>query len=222
MYYPIHAAEQRPKLEGQFDSPQWAAAKVLELTHWQQRGSSHRPLVRAKVLYDDRGLDLIFRVEDRYVRSLVTKYQGMVCTDSCVEFFVEPVPSRGYFNFEVNAGGALHLSFIEDHRPTHGGFARWTPVPRELGEQVEIYHSMPKVVDPEIAQAVTWTVQYHVPYAIFEHYLGKVKPKPGTRWRANFYKCADHTSHPHWAMWAPVNGSFSFHQPEYFGVVEFK
>ena len=23
-------------------------------------------------------------------------------------------------------------------------------------------------------------------------------------WRANFYKCGDDTSHPHWAAWSPL------------------
>jgi hypothetical protein len=49
------------------------------------------------------------------------------------------------------------------------------------------------------------------------------KPGPGVTWRANFYKCADKTSHPHWLTWAPVNyPKPKFHLPEYFGRIEFE
>jgi hypothetical protein len=49
------------------------------------------------------------------------------------------------------------------------------------------------------------------------------KPGPGVTWRANFYKCADKTSHPHWLTWAHVNyPKPKFHLPEYFGRIEFE
>jgi len=43
----------------------------------------------------------------------------------------------------------------------------------------------------------------------------------GTEWRANCFKCADETSHPHWASWAPIGEALNFHQPQYFGVFHF-
>jgi hypothetical protein len=47
-------------------------------------------------------------------------------------------------------------------------------------------------------------------------------PAPGVRWRANFYKCAEHNSHPHWLMWAPIDfPKPNFHLPEFFGTLEF-
>ena len=62
------------------------------------------------MLYDERALSIIFRVEDRYVRAVAECFQDSVCTDSCVEFFVAPLPdSQAYFNFEVNCGGTMLL-----------------------------------------------------------------------------------------------------------------
>ncbi|MEW6117215.1 MAG: carbohydrate-binding family 9-like protein, partial [Nitrospirota bacterium] len=40
-------------------------------------------------------------------------------------------------------------------------------------------------------------------------------------WRANFYKCGDATSHPHWASWAPVE-ALNFHLPHCFGTICFE
>jgi len=42
-------------------------------------------------------------------------------------------------------------------------------------------------------------------------------------WRANFYKCADSTSHPHWLTWSPVDHPTPhFHLPAFFGTLEFE
>jgi len=37
-----------------------------------------------------------------------------VWKDSCVEFFIQPRPDAGYFNLEMNAGGAHLCCYIED------------------------------------------------------------------------------------------------------------
>jgi hypothetical protein len=49
------------------------------------------------------------------------------------------------------------------------------------------------------------------------------QPKSGVRWKANFYKCADKTSHPHWLTWSPVDyPTPKFHLPQFFGTLEFE
>jgi hypothetical protein len=60
-----------------------------------------------------------------------------------------------------------------------------------------------------------------VPFAFFERYVGKTPLLPGDRWRANFYKCGDATSHPHWASWSPVR-ELNFHRPDDFGTILFE
>jgi hypothetical protein len=95
--------------DARWDAPEWDAAPALRLTRWMGERPSHRPDVQAKLLYDEWFLHVIFRVQDRYVRSVVTDYQGPVCTDSCVELFLTPEPGveNGYFNIEVNCGGTM-------------------------------------------------------------------------------------------------------------------
>lgn len=194
----------------------------LTLDHFHPRGSDHRPGVRARLWHDsDRNLLLRFEVEDRYVRSVCRAYQDPVCTDSCVEFFVQPKPDRGYLNFEMNAGGTLLLHHVTD--PTTGphGFRGCEPVPWELGRKVRIASSLPAVVDPEITEPVTWWLEAVIPVEILETFVGPLGPLSGHSWRANFYKCGDRTSHPHWAMWSPIGEVLSFHQPAFFGQLEF-
>jgi hypothetical protein len=172
-------------------------------------------------MHDGQAIYVLFRVQDRYVRSVHTAYLGPVCRDSCVEWFARPRPHQGYINFEVNCGGTLHCSYIEDPTRSADGFKRFTFVPAALGAQVQVYHSMPDVVDPEIEQPIVWTVEYRVPLSLFEHYVGALGALSGQVWAANFYKCGDDTSHPHWAAWSSVQ-ELNFHRPQDFAPIHFE
>ena len=44
----------------------------------------------------------------------------------------------------------------------------------------------------------SWSLEYHVPWSLFAKYHKTPAPTKGTVYRANLYKCADQTSHPHW------------------------
>ena len=177
--------------------------------------SDHRPETTFRVLHDGTNLYVRFDVQDRYVRSVQTAYQAPVSSDSCVEFSVLPKAGKGYFNIEVNAGGTLLLYYVEDPTRTEQGLKRYTPVPVEWGRQVVVRSSLPAVVEPEIAGPVLWHVRYQVPLALFEAFVGDAG-RGGAVWRANFYKCGDKTSHPHWLAWSPVS-ALNFHLPECFG-----
>ncbi len=224
MLYVIRKARAAPSLAGRWAEPAWRGVPALALRHFLAQSRSRHPRVQVKSVYDDRYLHLLFRVRDRWVRCVRTAYQAPVCRDSCVEFFVEPRPGRGYFNLEFNAGGALLLYYQEPVAAPRGRPAsfRRIRVPWPLGRRVRIYHSLPRVVEPERAGPVVWSIEARVPWAIFEHYLGPLGLIPGQTWRANFYKCGDETSHPHWASWAPLGPERNFHVPPYFAPIRFE
>ena len=66
-----------------------------------------------------------------------------------------------------------------------------------------------------------WILEYNLPFGLFQAYLGELRPTAGMRWRGNFFKCGDDTSHPHWASWSPIGEALNFHQPDTFGALEF-
>ena len=214
--YTVKRIATPPALDGDFTTGVWAGAEEGRVAWFRPESSDHRPDVRFRLLHDDASIYVRFEVQDRFVRSVQTTYQGAVCADSCVEFFVQPRVDRGYFNFEVNAGGALLLFYIEDATRVPGGFAKYQQVPMAWGRKVQIWHSLPAVVEPEIAGPVTWNIGYRVPTALLEAYVGPLGSMSGQIWRANFYKCGDQTSHPHWASWSPLT-ALNFHLPECFG-----
>ena len=216
MEYAIARPQTLPELQGEWDGPAWAGVTPLTISHFHSRSSNHQPRVRAKLLHDDTAVYVIFRVEDRHVRSVQVHAQGPVCTDSCVEFFVEPRTGGGYFNFEANAGGTFLLYYIQDHRRGADGFAKSVPVSGDWLRRLRVYHSLPAVVDPELPGPVTWVLEYAIPMALIEAYAGPLGSLSGQTWRGNFFKCADATSHPHWASWAPIGEALNFHQPDFF------
>lgn len=217
---PVYRAVRAPVAPegcGLWNGPAWSAAHVASLIYHDRSGPC-RPAVEVRVLYDDRHLHVLFRVQaDRYVKSVAQEYQGPVYLDSCVEFFVQPKPDLGYFNFEVNAGGCLLLHYTLGA----GDPAAGVNVPKELLRGMKIHHSLPAKIDPELAGPVDWTIEYSVPLTLFEHYTGPIGPLAGQIWRCNFYKCADATSHPRWGMWSDIGERFSFHQTAAFGELHF-
>ncbi|MBI3987082.1 MAG: carbohydrate-binding family 9-like protein [Lentisphaerae bacterium] len=222
MPYIIKKAVTRPSLKGQWDEAAWKNAEVLTLGHFHPKSSEHRPLVQAKLAWMEDGLFVFFAVKDQYVRCTRTDYQASVCCDSCAEFFVRPKPDRGYFNFEINAIGTLLLFYIEDSsRDPDEGFAGFTRVPWKLGKQVTIHHSLSGIVYPEIEKPTAWTLEYFIPFSLFEAYVGPLGELPGQTWMGNFYKCADQCSHPHWATWSPIGEKLNFHVPESFAPLKF-
>lgn len=209
-----------PGLNCMWDGPAWDLAETLELSHFRPEGSDHTPRTSVRLLYNDQGIYCMFRVEDRYIRCRHTGYIDPVYKDSCVEFFVQPKPDKGYFNFEFNCGGALLCSYILDPARVPGGFRDFAAIPEEQGKQVIIHHSLPRTVEPEIAGPVLWLLEAFIPFSLIEKYAGPTGRVRGQSWRANFYKCGDETSHPHWASWTELPER-NFHLPGSFGSIRF-
>ena len=197
----------------------WEALPHHALTHFHARSSAHHPVVTAQLGHSRTHLHLRFSVHDQYVLSETLQLNGPVCTDSCVEFFVEPVPGLGYFNLEINAGGTVHCSHITDPTPTPTGFAACAPLSTSELATFAIATTLPRVISPEIATPLDWALCATIPIELFSKRLGRTPPVPGN-WRGNFYKCADRSSHPHWASWSPIGERLAFHVPEHFGTLE--
>ena len=219
--YTIRRTPTPPEFTGQWDGPVWNQAETLSVNSFHPAGSDHKPGVTVRALYDAKGIYVHFKVQDRYVRSIHTKSLDPVCQDSCVEFFFQPKPNTGYLNVEGNAGGTFLCYFIEDHRRTPTGFEKYRPIDPSWFSHIRAYHSLPAVVEPEITTPVEWKLEYFVPFALIEAYVGPLGPIPGQTWQANFYKCGDNTSHPHWGAWAPIGDELNFHQPSRFAPVTF-
>ncbi len=221
MVYQVKRCDEAPRLSGDLSTAPWQRAPVALVSQFRPESSDHRPATEARLLWTDTHLHGLFTVRDRHVRCRHTQFNDPVCRDSCVEFFVQPAGSPGYFNFEFNCGGTMLASWITDHRRTPEGFAAFERLSAQEGGTVEVFHSLPAVVEPEVPGPLDWLIQFAIPFALLERRTGPLVVEPGTTWHANFYKCADECSHPHWASWAPVD-ELNFHLPRCFGDLRFE
>ena len=201
-----------------WDKAPWNKLEALSLKYHMGEKPEHFPAVQAKVAYDEAGIYVIFKVDDRYVRAVRTKHQESVYKDSCVEFFFSTAKHSEdvYFNLELNCGGTMLLHHQLEPRKDR------VVIEDEDLDKVVVVTSMPKTVFPEITEETTWTAAYHLPFDVLQKYQDLERPTEGTVWRGNFYKCAGESSHPHWLTWAEVkNPKPNFHLPQFFGMLEF-
>ncbi|MBN1257292.1 MAG: carbohydrate-binding family 9-like protein, partial [Planctomycetes bacterium] len=114
MLYTIKKVPEAPALDSTLDGPDWQDVPALCIDNYHPEASDHRPETKAKAVYTEEAVFLLYSVRDKYVRSRYTEYLDPVYTDSCVEFFAQPKPDKGYFNFEFNAGGAFLVTYVID------------------------------------------------------------------------------------------------------------
>ena len=215
--YSVKKLKRPMKIDGDWNKPQWKKAKEIPITNYMGAIPSFRPVAKAKMMYDDENVYLIFRVEDRYVRIQMQNFNSGVSGDACVEFFFSPDSSLPlhYFNLEINAGGTALMGY-------HYGEKR-TMLTTEDFEKVEIAHSLPKKLDQEITEPITWTIECKLPLTILRKFSNVTDPKPGVTWKANFFKTSSRSSNPHYITWSFVdNIKPQFHLPQFFGTVKFK
>ncbi len=218
MKYVINRAPEGLHCAMLLSSGAWSAANVAEIKNFRPETGPHRPETTLRLLYNEQGILGRFEVQDQYVRCTANHFQAPVCTDSCVEFFIEPAGNQGYINFEFSGSGALLCSHITDPTRTPQGFAAFEMLTESDAEGILSASTLPHYVE-EIPQKITWELGFFIPFAVFER-RGFALPHSGSTWRGNFYKCGDKTRYPHWATWNPVD-ELNFHLPRCYAPIEF-
>ncbi len=157
-------------------------------------------------------------MQDQYVRCVVDKHNGPVWQDSCVEFFFAPNPNdvNKYFNIEINCNGYANMAFQRVSKIDYDLFTI------EDIEETKIANTISEPVIKETDKPIEWFIESRLPFGILAKYTGFQNPGKGDMWRANFFKCAENNSHPHWLSWAKMkNLQPDFHLPQYMNVLKF-
>jgi hypothetical protein len=216
--YRVGRMKHNPTIDADWNKAVWKSVTPVTLEYYMGQEPAHQPKVQARAAYDDQYFYVIWKAEDRYVLAKRTRHQQDVWRDSCVEFFFTPggdPKERGYFNLETNCTGVKLLG-------AHVAGEDKKVDTRDCASIVTA-SSLKGPIDPEIVEPTTWILEYRIPLSLVEKFAKAERPRPGVTWRANFYKCADESSHPHWLTWAPVSHAKpQFHLPQYFGILEFE
>jgi hypothetical protein len=184
---------------------------AVEKVNWKT--FSFRPEVRFNIAWGDREIYLKYYVRETNVRAEKTLTNEMVCEDSCVEFFVSPADDGIYYNFEFNPIGTALMG---------SGHGRHDSVRADAGIISGIRRLTTMGTEPfaELSGDIRWSLTLAIPLeTFFNHTIGELR---GKSFRANFYKCGDKLSNPHYVTWNPIGTEKpDYHRPEFFGVIKF-
>lgn len=173
----------------------------------------YKPDVKFNMAYGDHEIYLKFYVHESNTKAEKCEPNEMVCEDSCVEFFVSPSDDGVYYNFEFNPIGTTLLGT---------GTCRQDSVraDRKYIDRIRRLSSFGNKPFSEIAGDIQWSLTVAIPLeTFFRHSIENIK---GKSFKANFYKCGDKLSNPHYVTWNPVKtDSPDYHRPEYFGILKF-
>jgi hypothetical protein len=217
--YKVTRLKKPMKIDADWNKREWKKVKSVDIINYMGAVPKFHPRSQAKLMYDDKNIYVIFRTEDQYMRSTVEAVNGGVSRDACVEFFFSPEPENPhrYFHLEANSIGTPFMAYDSVRR-------RDIKFKADEMKLIEIKSSYPKKIDPEMTEPLTWTLECRMPIELFKQYAPEMTiPKRGATWRANFYKTANASSNPHYLTWSYVDlPRPDFHQPKFFGIIQFK
>jgi len=217
--YLVKKSSNSPEINSDWQKEIWKETNIIQLENYMGEKPVHFPKTKVKLRYDENNIYVIFKVADKYIKAVAKETNGRVWEDSCVEFFFSPGPDteRGYFNLEANCKGV----FLLQSHLNNGDINEFVSI--EDCDKINISHSLKRNAEQEISEPLEWRIEYSIPFSILAKYMKVEQPGKGVSWRANFYKCADKTSYPHWLTWAPVDyPSPRFHLPNFFGRLDFE
>jgi hypothetical protein len=184
---------------------------TIETVNWVD--FDYKPEVSFTIAYSRNEIFLKFYVTENHFKAEKTESNQEVYEDSCVEFFVMPEDDEIYYNLEFNGIGTCLLG-------SGTGRADNKRADTEVISQIRRLCSAGRYPVKEKEGEYFWTITIAIPVGIFyNHSITELK---GKRFRANFYKCGDKLTVPHYVTWNPVRTEKpDFHQPEYFGSLKF-
>lgn len=184
---------------------------AIDTVNWKD--FSYKPGVRFNIAWGENETYIKYYVRESNVKAEKSKTNEMVCEDSCVEFFVSPSDDGLYYNLEFNPIGTALMGSGHGRHDSTRADARIVDGIRRLT-------SMGDAPFGEISGDLQWTITLAIPLeTFFHHQTGSLK---GKSFRANFYKCGDKLSNPHFVTWNPVGTEKpDYHRPEHFGILKF-
>jgi hypothetical protein len=200
---------------GRGDAAAWKRA-AWEPLH-PRATDGHPYQTRVKMLYSPTGLYVLMEAEDRMITATMSQDFLDLWKEDVFEFFLWPDERYPvYFEYEISPLG-FELPILI---PNFGGdFLGWRPWHYEGKRKTQKLTTAVGGPKQSGARVTGWTAEVFVPYDLLKP-LQNVPPRPGTRWRANFYRM-DYDEHKGTSWdWARVGESF--HEFNKFGTLVFQ
>jgi hypothetical protein len=203
------------EVTGTGEHPAWTRTEWTSLRRRQADGHPYDS--RFKVLYSGTGVYFLMEGTDRTLTATMKEDFMDLWNEDVFEVFLwtdERYPV--YFEYEISPLNRELPIII----PNFGGqFLGWRPWHYERDRLTRNATSTIGGPKESHASIQGWRAEFFFPYALLKP-LQNVPPKPGTRWRANFYRMDyDEGKQTQWE-WAPVGKTF--HEYEKFGELLFE
>ncbi len=185
----------------------------VQVTEVNWKEFPYKPDVGFTLAYTNNELLLKYYITENWFKAEKTEINDPVYEDSCVEFFVSPDDTGVYYNMEFNALGTCLMGAGKDRHSRERA-------DKEIIKKIRNRSSVGKNPVHERTGVFSWTITIAIPFEVFFHH--EISELEGKKFRANFYKCGDKLSVPHYLSWNPVGTEKpDFHRPEYFGLLRF-
>ena len=183
----------------------------IDTINWENY--NYKPEVEFTIAYSDYEIFLKYFVKEDYFKAEKTETNQAVYEDSCVEFFVSPEDDGIYYNLEFNGIGTCLMGTGTNRQNSR----RANP---EIVSKIRRLSTAGNKPVTEKEGKFEWTITVAIPFEVFFHH--KLKELKGKSFRANFYKCGDKLTVPHYVTWNPVGTKKpDYHQSDYFGLLKF-
>ena len=183
----------------------------IDVLNWAIYG--YKPKINFRIGHTGKEIWLKYYVTEKHILAKETRTNGSVYKDSCVEFFIS-VDNKNYYNLEVNCIGTIHLAYGPGRNDRKF-------VDPEIIKKIEVESSLGNQPFDEKTGNFDWEMMIRVPVSSFA--FDNIKSLKGLKATANFYKCGDDTTEPHYVTWNPVKTENpDYHRPGFFGKVLFE
>lgn len=171
----------------------------------------YAPQAAAYLGYDGKFLAISYEVLGYDLRALELEDNAHPWENSCCEFFVEEPSGKEYFNFELVCNGSLLVA-------KGSGREGRTQLPLDVVGGIWRDGTLERKIYDERDKEFSWGIAILIPLDLI---CGGGELPDSLR--ANFYKCANKSAHPHFLSWNPIKTPApDFHRPEYFGRIVFE
>ena len=219
------AQTQRPQLTvkpcddfevtGAGDNAAWRSTEWTTLRRRQPDGQPYD--ARVKILYSNTGLYVLMEGTDRKVTATMNEDFMDLWNEDVFEVYFWPDERYSvYFEYEISPLNHELAILIPNFEGKFLGWRPWHYEGDRRTRKATMTIDGPKASGASISG---WRAEVFFPYALLRP-LQNVPPKPGTRWRGNFYRMDyDGGKGTQWD-WAPVGPSF--HEYQKFGTWVFE
>jgi hypothetical protein len=202
------------ELTGDGSAPPWERADWVPLHRRGDAGLAYQ--TRIKLLYSPSGLYVLMDGSDSLLTATMTgDFLDLWHEDVFEVFLWTDQTYPVYFEYELSPLGYELPILVPNFQ---GEFLGWRPWHYE-GERVTRRATTVHGGRREPGATITgWRAEVFIPWALLKPLPG-VPPRPGSTWRANFYR-VDHDGGTATAwFWARVDGTF--HEFRRFGILRF-